>query len=511
MNNKELEKYIKALDDKDPMVRQNAVDTLGKMGGKRVVEPLIRALKDENYFVVMSAQRGLLEIGKVTIKPLVKALDDKNIEIRTRIAEILDKLGWEPKSTEKKVKFFLLIREYEKLSKMGKTAVEFIVKSLKDDDVFVREKGASVLGKIGDKSVVEPLIQLLDDKNERVRKEAIKALGEIKDERSVDSLIHVLKDRKPGVRAQAAKALGNIGDKNAVRPLIQRLKDKDSYVRKAAAEALGKIGDKKAVRPLIQVLGNIKDEDWDVIDATLEALGKIGDEEAVDPLIEILGFWEWDTSGDPPDVEEFKWRVSSGAAKALGKIGSKKAVRPLIKALKAEELDLVIEAAQALGKIGDKRAIKPLVQLLKSAKPIDLLFLRKVLAKSLYRLEWEPEHIEEKAQFFLWTKKFNELVRMGKSAVKTLVESLEDLDSDIRQSAVKALGMIRSKKAVIPLIKLLREDEDVRVEVAKALGEIGDKRAIEPLREFLKDKDPMVRKAVKEALKKLEEVHLTKD
>lgn len=53
-------------------------------------------------------------------------------------------------------------------------------------------------------------------------------------------------------------------------------------------------------------------------------------------------------------------------------------------------------------------------------------------------------------------------------------------DSDIRQSAVRALGEIGDERAVGPIITVLK-DNDIRQSAVWALGEIGDERAVGPI------------------------------
>ncbi|MFB0564273.1 MAG: HEAT repeat domain-containing protein [Candidatus Aminicenantaceae bacterium] len=62
-------------------------------------------------------------------------------------------------------------------------------------------------------------------------------------------------------------------------------------------------------------------------------------------------------------------------------------------------------------------------------------------------------------------------------------------DKDIQEQASKALGKIKDKRAVEPLIQALKDENFIgQWEAVWALGEIKDKRAVEPLIEALKDK-----------------------
>ena len=246
---------------KDPEVRKNAAEALGKIKDPRAVEPLIEALKDKDFRVRWNAAEALGEIGDPkAVKPLIAALKDENSGVRSSAAFALGEIQ-DPR------------------------AVEPLIEALKDEDSDVRRRAATALGKIQDPRAVEPLIEALKDEDSGVRWRAAKALGEIGDPKAITPLIAALKDENSGVCSSAAFALGEIQDPKAVEPLIEALKDKDSWVRWNAAEALGKIKDPRVVEPLIEAL---KDEDSGVRWRAAKALGKIKDPRAVEPLIEAL-------------------------------------------------------------------------------------------------------------------------------------------------------------------------------------------------------------------------------
>ncbi len=63
---------------------------------------------------------------------------------------------------------------------------------------------------------------------------------------------------------------------------------------------------------------------------------------------------------------------------------------------------------------------------------------------------------------------------------KNPLKGLQCPDEDIRLDCAFALGKIKSEKAIIPLMKLLREDpsDAVRIVAAQSLIEIGDPRGV---------------------------------
>jgi len=85
-----------------------------------------------------------------------------------------------------------------------------------------------------------------------------------------------------------------------------------------------------------------------------------------------------------------------------------------------------------------------------------------------------------------------------------LIEALKDKESKVRQSAARALGEIKVPRAVEPLIAALQDkDCDVRLEATEGLAKIKDPRAVEPLIKALKDENWNVRWSAAKALEKI--------
>jgi HEAT repeat protein len=254
-----MEMLCEPLGDADDYVRRpsrDAARALGEIGDARAVEPLIKALGDEDEDVCMNAAEALGEIGDTrAVGPLIK-----NLSART--------FG---RSSINDTKTSQLSATWA-LADIGVAAVEPLIKALGDEDDDVRWLAADALGEIGDERAVEPLIKALRDDNVHC---AAEALGNIGDVRAVEPLIKALEDEEWRVRYYAARALIIIMDARAVEPLIGALEDETWAVRGNAAYALGEIGDARAVEPLIKVLGDESDE---VRDAAKEALKKLGHE-----------------------------------------------------------------------------------------------------------------------------------------------------------------------------------------------------------------------------------------
>jgi HEAT repeat protein len=309
---------------------------------------------------------------------------------------------------------------------------------------------------------------------------------------AVASLVQALKHQKDGlVKYNAALALTKIGAP-AIEPLLDSLDDDDADVRLEASWALGQIGDTRAVVPLVEAL---RDEDWYVRKQASLALCNMKSPESTVPLVQAL--------------RDEDWFVRQQAARILGAIGDARAVKPLASTLKDEDPVVKEEAARALGRMGDPGAAADAI--LASLKDDDPA----VRADAVATLQTNgPAAVPPLAHALIHRRDENvkrevadALVIVGTPAVGALchVLTVNHKQSHIiaRQIAAWTLGTIGDKSAIEPLGETLKNDrnESVRHEAAMALARIDGPRAAEILVEATKEKDEVVRKAAKRALK----------
>lgn len=314
-----------ALKDTNSYVCRSAAEALGRIGGEKVVEPLIQAFKDEDSYYI---RRKLLEVLEVignykVVEFLIQAFKEEKHplnqdSLRSDIVSSLERIG-STKAIEslkyedllsyvkrheadrKFLESFLSLRnkdsnnsnaseeskEFDKISnhridEAVKTLIRYRESPRTTEAVFMVRR----LGKVYGHKVTETIISYLYNTSTRKRSIAAETLGKIGDKRAVEPLIQFIGKHPSWEGYVAAEALGRIADKRAVEPLIQALKKGDLALRERAAEALGKIGDETSVESLIQSMRN--DDYFDVQEKAVEALGKIGSVKAIAPLIEIL-------------------------------------------------------------------------------------------------------------------------------------------------------------------------------------------------------------------------------
>ena len=95
-----------------------------------------------------------------------------------------------------------------------------LIFALTDQNPFVRENAASVLGAIGDKEAFEALLLAITDQNSSVRESAVMALGMIGSEKTVVTLIQSINDPISSVRWTAKWALEKMSESDRNLPTL---------------------------------------------------------------------------------------------------------------------------------------------------------------------------------------------------------------------------------------------------------------------------------------------------
>jgi len=123
-----LVSLFKALEDKDPVVREETVYLLSEFEDERVVGHLTKVLlNDEDKAVRASAAEELGDFGDQTaINPLIKALEDNDARVRESVVEALGLIG-------------------------GKSVISNLMEALRDQDEDVRDAAAEALGDINER------------------------------------------------------------------------------------------------------------------------------------------------------------------------------------------------------------------------------------------------------------------------------------------------------------------------------------------------------------------------
>jgi HEAT repeat protein len=331
-----VDPLLSALGSEDAPTRQRAAELLGGLGDPRAIEPLLALMRKDQAIPSLQAAvtAALIKIDAPrAMQLLASKFNQKKNDVR--LAEALNKMGWEP-DREAVVPYYLLLNNYEKCAQAGAEAVEPLIARLPD------KRAVSALGQIGDSRAVEPLIacQGYFAKNSWDIGIWAATLVRFKNARVVSPLLEIVEEvRKNG------------GNYNA------------DLACQAVMDALGHMG-KLAVEPLMSCRTDGKYR----IQTILRAFEKIGAEPTGGSI--AIAYWiehlQWDKCSGPAALEaliaalgeEHATAVRNGAAKKLADLGDQRAIPALVPYL--EDYQLGYSAALALGKFGDMRAIRAL-------------------------------------------------------------------------------------------------------------------------------------------------------
>ncbi len=177
------------------------------------------------------------------------------------------------------------------------------------------------------------------------------------------------------------------------------------------------------------------------------------------------------------------------AYKRLIEIGEP-AVPKLLKLLNSDDPDMREYAAAILGSIGDKRAVKPLIAMLQGHRRrryIAAWALGMMRAKQAIGPLVDALSVKNDA---IRKEATRALINLGPDAVPALIAALKSPDTDTREFSIRALGEIEDKRAEEPIIGLLNDKNSGVTEVAAlALGSVGTGKSIPPLIKTLDSRD----------------------
>ncbi|HPZ09206.1 MAG TPA: HEAT repeat domain-containing protein [Candidatus Eremiobacteraeota bacterium] len=371
-------------------------------------------------------------------------------------------------------------------------SLKALIQALYDVDSSVRCNVAGVLGKIRDKRSVPFLVELLKDREGEVRLAAIRALGEIGDERAIFPLLNKLRDnymlvqditltqgdyRESSVKGSVIYALQKIGDRSVVPALKRSLKNEKNNIIRALLE------------DLIEYLGDFIDIELPPIERTSEVLKetpriKIPDKDSEKKEeLEI----SLPPKAVPQDKEEikpvrisFKPKSFKDEVKIEEKLEEEKLHVPEETEERMEEKSEVPEEPEERVKIEEKleiTEIKESEEILEDKTESDtvsnppLCEVEPVLSQEtsgyttrrLPPLPFDPfeEEIMEQICKFESTCMFTRLdgveslEKIGKPAVKYLLESLKSQNWRIREGTAEALSAIGDTTTLATLKKAL--------------------------------------------------------
>jgi len=449
---------IRALRQKDPVLRRGAAATIAQMGpvAKAAIPALTAALTADDEDARLYA-RALTAIGKDALVAWVKAYGKvKNKDARYTLSRAMVQQGavTVPHVDALRKKGDAATRRWTVyiLGQIGEPALPALLDAASDPDTSAAKAALGALGRIrGHVSMVGPAL-LRGLRRRKTRPTAVSSLRS-QGNAVLPYLWQAAADDDPLVRAGAYAALPSHGE--AALPLLRRgLGDPDAGARAAAVRAAG-----AQAKPLIpDLIRALRDKSERVRSAAAYALGRVRQVPGT-ALPELLHLFRVGTSGErraahaalialdaAPQVTRFladpDRTLRANAAGLLAKMG-KTALPSLIAMAKTHDDPARRSAAAVMGRIG---AQDELVALLVHAVP----GVRASAANGLGQMR-----------------------RRARGAVPDLVEALDDPKADVVVQAVWALGEIGpGAEDAIPKLLAMQKAGRHRKQVEAALRRI---------------------------------------
>jgi HEAT repeat protein len=414
-----VEQALARLAQGDLATRLSLVQFLGLLADERVVEPLVRAGRDEALAeMVLATLESLGDVAEGALATrfahleaderalacelfgrgsapkgrdcLLEALVDPDPLLRATAARSLGRRRDAGALEALVSRFEAETAEGEELEllaeaivavaspraggsrELARRAARLLAEGISETSEEHRSATARVLGQLGGAGDSEELALLLSDPSEAVRRAAVEGLAQLAGEALPEPLRLACADEAPSVRIAAAAALAGSRDPLALDFLERLAADEDATVRGAALRAVGALeargGDAAGRRLALLEAGAA--EGGAVAMAALEALRSLGDPRAL-PVAERL------LEAEAPEL-------ARAAVACIGRVGALPDVERLAPLLEHPAWAVRAETVAVLAERGVRRAVPALLRRLEGERDD---FVREALLRALERLE----------------------------------------------------------------------------------------------------------------------------
>ena len=339
----------------DDLLREPAINLLGRLGDDTAVAPLIALLNtpDAPTDLIAEALATLCEryeeqygegshiadltsseISPTGIQNLLDALEAPGKENLRPLAMVL---GWLKRSGVERALTRLMGRDdlrdeiVEALVRHGSATFELLMPQLESEDIEVRRSAVVALGRIADRRATPALVNMLRDQSLAI--DAADALAQIGDPKALDGLLDLIGDDDASTRQAAVSALNSLATPQMSKRIIPLLHDPDPNVRESAVKIAGYFGYSEAAGQLLKLSSDPVER---VRSAAIEHLPFVEDAGVSDVLIHA--------------IKEEAPNVRASAARALGNMEGSETVHHLIQALADEDVWVRYFSARSLGR-----------------------------------------------------------------------------------------------------------------------------------------------------------------
>lgn len=312
---------------------------------------------------------------------------------------------------------------------------------------------------------VRGLLDYQEHSREQVRgKQEPVIVYELKGIRDLQALLANLAAPDPVLRRRCLELLGQSRNEAAVPAILGCLRDADESVRMSAAQALGRLSLRGDARVLKALRDALKAERGDrALSAIIATYGRVALGDAIFDLA--------------PYLDHADERIVANAIEAMGNARDPRCSDLILPKVMSRHNRVKANSAMALFAAGHFEVIdslKPMLMhsdpLMRSSAAFAIGELTVIAEQEAVVRSWRAE--ERAAKVFM--AELQECVPM-------LVSLLRDPDPTVRRQAVVALGKIKDKSAVLPIIDMVdlgQGSRDLNRDILDALRSIGSHKLV---------------------------------
>ncbi len=233
----------------------------------------------------------------MVLPPLVDALEDRLLEVRTKAADVLARLGstgkvdiartmmWLLRSTDAEVRR-LAVDVIRKTKVNTEELWPQLFELLGDQDWWVRERVTDALIELAGLKLLPYFVNFLQDPKPPVRLSAVEVLRRLGSPKALGALVRsATEDADWWVRERAMAAIAELGDARAA-PYLVRIAFEEPELRLAAIDAIATLGQPSAARHVAKLL---ESKSADVRLAALQCLEKLDERSVADKVGPLAG------------------------------------------------------------------------------------------------------------------------------------------------------------------------------------------------------------------------------
>lgn len=239
-------KLIELLNDKDPAVREQVMETIINMGDPGL-ENVIRAMTSHDNSIRENSIEILNRFAFLNVQLVIEGAINKNIISGAELVFLLGLFVKEDEIQDFVYQQLELLNDKEDFNNAVKQAILdniFVYNDLfLEQDEDLRFNMAQIMGYLG-KPAIEQLVTFLSDKSDDIKEVALNSLGFIGSDShvAINLIKGFSKNKNVNLRKACIKAIGNIADPSGVSDLLEAMNDEDEDIQTIAKESIDKIG-----------------------------------------------------------------------------------------------------------------------------------------------------------------------------------------------------------------------------------------------------------------------------